>query len=1052
MGITEFFVHRKVVTYFIVALLFLGGTVSYTQLGKLEDPDFTVKTAVVVTGYPGADPEEVELEVTDRIEKAIQELPQLEDIESVSIPGVSIITVDIRQEYWSDRLPQVWDEMRKKIRDITPQLPPGAGPPDVGDDFSFVYGFVLAVTGDGFSYRELEDYADDIKKELSVVDGVARVELWGVQEKVVYLDIEETQFSQLGITRESIVRTLQYQNAVVDAGSLDIDSRRMRVAPSGEFSSPGEIGELAIRPSPVGIAGADRILALEPRFAASGATERSAELIRIKDLATVREGYREPPATMMRYNGDPAIGIAIANIAGGNILRTGDNLDRRIEELMENLPVGIELHRVAWQSGLVELSINDFMISLIEAVAIVLVVLVIPSGLRMGVIVGSMVIFIILGTFIFMSITSTDLHRISLGALVVALGMMVDNSCFVSDSMAVKMQSGMDRVEAAIESGKRLGWPLLGATVIASVSFYPIFASTANAGEYCRALFTVVAASLLISWFIALSVTPVMCVDILRSPGPGAGARDPFDTPFFRRLRRVATFCIGHRLVTLGVCGGLLASAILSWGNVRQMFFPDSTRNQLMIDYWAPEGARIQETSEAVKAIEEKLLRDERISAVSTFIGAGPPRFYLPVDPQGQNPSYAQIVITAGDFKQIREIAAEFEPWSQENVPEAMVRTRKYGVGPSETWPLEARISGPSSADLSVLRRLGDEGMAILHNSPYARDIRTEMRNPVQKLVPQYSQERGRWATIDRQDIAAATRRAFDGLTVGLYREGDDLYPIIVRNVEPERQTLADTLDALQIQPQLYTRTIPLGQVTDGIDVVWEDPIVHRWQRRRAVTVQGAPKSGVTFPTLVADVRDEFEALDMPPGYEIFWDGEYESTVKAQSSLVPGMIPAAVIIALIIVLLYNSIRVLLCILLVVPFAAIGIVYGLWVLDSPMGFVAILGVLSLTGMMIKNMIVMTDAITLGVADGMDPFDACVSASVTQARPIMLAAGTTVLGVVPLLPDPFWSAMAACIMAGLGVGATLTIMLYPTLYATLHGIRRPEAATGPVPEDR
>jgi multidrug efflux pump subunit AcrB len=747
---------------------------------------------------------------------------------------------------------------------------------------------------------------------------------------------------------------------------------------------------------------------------------------------------------MMRYNGAPAIGIAIANIAGGNILRTGENLDRRIEELIENLPVGIELHRVAWQSELVDQSINEFMISLIEAVAIVLVVLVIPSGLRMGVIIGSMVIFIILGTFIFMGATSTDLHRISLGALVVALGMMVDNSCFVSDSMAVKMQSGMDRVQAAIESGGQLSWPLLGATVIASVSFYPIFASTANAGEYCRALFTVVAASLLISWFISLSVTPVMCVDMLRSPESGAGTRDPFDTPFFRRLRQVATFCIGHRLLTLGVCGAVLISAFLSWGNVRQMFFPDSTRNQLMIDYWAPEGARIQDTAEAVKIIEEKLLGDERISAVSTFIGAGPPRFYLPVDPQGQNPGYAQIIITAGDYKEIHAIAEEFEPWSQENVPEAMVRTRKYGVGPSETWPFEARISGPSTADLSVLRRLGDEGMAILRESPYARDIRTEMRNPVQKLVPRYSQERGRWATIDRQEVAAATRRAFDGLTVGLYREGDDLYPIIVRNLERERWMLADTLDALQIQPRLYTRTIPLGQVTDGVDVLWEDPIVHRWQRRRAVTVQAAPKDGVTFPTLLADVREDFEALDMPPGYEISWDGEYASTVKAQSSLVPGMVPTAVVIALIIVLLYNSIRVLLCILLVVPFAAIGIVYGLWALDSPMGFVAILGVLSLSGMMIKNMIVMTDAIDLAVADGMHPFDACVNASVSQARPITLAAGTTVVGVAPLLPDPFWSAMAASIMAGLGVGATLTIILYPTLYATLHGIRRPEAA--------
>ncbi len=1038
MGITAFIVERKIVAYFFVFLLAVGGAVSFFQLGQLEDPDFTVKTAVIVTQYPGASPEQVELEVTDRIELAIQELPQLDDLTSFSRAGVSIITVDIQQTYWSDRLPQVWDEMRKKISDITPLFPPGVGTPEISDDFNFVYGFVLAITGDGYTYAELETYADAIKKELSLVPGVSRVELWGVQDKVVYLDVAESQLASLGLTDEDIARTLQIQNRVVDAGSIEIQDRRLRIAPTGEFTSAEEIGELAIRAEL-----ADTVARLAPTSAQISGSVVSAttELIRIRDVAEVHRGYREPPSTLMRYQGQPALAIYAASAAGGNVVDTGANMERRLEELTRDLPIGIELHKIAWQSDLVSESINAFLLNLLMAVGIVLVVLIVPSGLRMGLIIGSMLMFIILGTFAAMAVFGIDLHRMSLGALIIAMGMMVDNSCFVSDNMVVRMQRGTDRVKAAVAAASGQAWPLLGATVIAVMAFYAIFASEADAGEYCQALFTVVATALILSWLISMTLTPVMCIDLLPAPKQD-GESDPYGTPFFRGLRRLTSTAIRYRWITLALLGSLLAAALLSAGQVRQMFFPDSARNQLMVDYWAPEGTRIEDVSEALKPIEDWLMNDPRVTSVSAFIGSGPPRFYLPVDPESPNPAYAQLIVNTEDYTQIAGLASELEPWLKDNIP-VLTRVRKYGVGPSDTWKFEARISGPAEADLTVLRALGEEGKAILRQSPLAREVRTEMRQSVSRFVPVYNQERGRWATVSRQDVADATRRAFDGIQVGLYREGDDLDPIILRNIDTERRNLADGIVSLQVRPQLSYRTIPLGGITDAVAIEWEDPIIHRYNRRRAVTVQASPLDGTTFPDLYNDVIEEFEELEakLPAGYDIYWDGEFSSTADAQTSLTPGLIPAVVVITTIIVLLYNSIRILLCILLVLPFAAVGVIFGLIALDSPMGFVAILGVLSLSGMMIKNMIVMTNAIKEGEAEGLNSFEACVNASVSQARPIMLAAGTTVLGVIPLLPDMFWNAMAAAIMAGLGIGAILTIVLYPTVYATLHGIREP-----------
>ena len=564
MSLTAIAVEKKAVTYFTICLLVIGGIASFFMLGQLEDPEFTVKTAVITTTYPGASPEEVELEVTDRIELAIQEMKELDNVSSFSRAGFSLIAVDIKQEYWSDRLPQVWDELRRKVRDIEHTLPPGAGRPEISDDFGDVFGFQLAVVGDGISYTELEEFAKDLKKELSLVDGVARVDLWGVQNKIIYFDVSQTQLSQLGLTDESIIQTLKKQNMVVDAGSVDLQTERFRIAPTGEFKSPEDIADLHIRPSLT-----DSLLNLTP----GSNLYRSPELIRIRDIGTVRRGYLEPPISMMRYNGFPAIGISTTNVSGVNIVTMGRAVDKRLDELIPELPIGVEVHRVHWQSDIVDSSVKGFLINFAQAVAIVLIVITVGMGLRMGLIIGSSLIVTILGSFILMAIFGIDLQRMSLGALVIALGMMVDNSIVVADGIVVRLQQGMDRKKAAIEAASQPAMPLLGATVIAFMAFYPIFASTQDSGEYCRTLFTVVAISLLMSWLISMTMTPMQCMDMLPTPKKGEGDEDPYKGKFYGGFRRLLEWAIRVRFLTIGCMVALLIIALGGFTQVKQMFF-----------------------------------------------------------------------------------------------------------------------------------------------------------------------------------------------------------------------------------------------------------------------------------------------------------------------------------------------------------------------------------------------------------------------------------------------------------------------------------------------
>jgi multidrug efflux pump subunit AcrB len=1044
--------------HFIEVLLVVAGVASYVSLGKLEDPDFSVKRALIVTQYPGASPEEVELEVTDRIEKALQELTQLERIYSESRAGVSIVRVDIQSRYWSQELPQIWDELRKKIRDIEGDFPPGVQEPTIGDDYGFVYGFVLALTGDGFSEKQLEDYAKFLKKDLSLVPGVSRIDLWGDRDKAIYIDVTEAQLAEVGLSPQSFVNTLGDQNMVVDAGHVDVDGRRLRVEPSGEFTSPEQIGRLTVKPTLLevlsalsrtqassGVRGGPSPEGQPRQGQVSSGESAPSELVTIQDVGTVSRGYVDPPRWMMRYNGRTSIALSIANEAGGNILDTGAALDARLAQLEELLPVGLEVHKLSWQSQFVEEGIDGFMEALREALAIVLAIVTLALGWRLGVVVGSGLLLSILGVFIFMKLMGIDLHRISLGALIIALGMIVDDIIVVSDLYLVKLSQGMDRVQAAVEAADENAKPLFWATTAAAMAFFPIFLSPEGAGEFCRSLFLVVGASLWISWIFAMTLTPVRCILFMPNPPKQRSEKSSGEPGRFKRtFKRVLEVGIAHRFPTLGTALAVLVVAIMGFGHVKQLFFPKAARTQILIDYWGAAGTSIHHTWSGLEPIERKLLGLDYVKNVSTFIGQGSPRFYLPNDSQWPTQEYGQMLVNTNEAEDVDRLIAEMRPWLDENVPEAMVRLRRLGVGPSNTWEFELRFMGPAEADLPLLRSLGEEAMAILRESPLATDVRTDMRQRVKRIEPRYNQDRGRLAGLSRPDVGNATLRLRDGIQVGLYREGDSLYPILLRNVADERDRAVTRLPTLQIRSSSATSSIPLAQVTDRIDAVWEDPVIGRYDRRRQIAVQGSPIEGATLPMLRAAVLAQIDQIKLPPGYQVLWDGTYRDSLRAQRSLVPGMIPAFTIMLLILVYLFNAYRPPLVILLTIPFAMIGITAGLLVFDKPFGFVAILGVLSLSGIMLRNSVVLFETIDHDMRAGQPRYQAVLSAALSRVRPVMVCALATGLGLVPLFPDVFWGSMAAAMLFGLLVGTVLTLVLGPVLYSTLYRLHAPDDA--------
>lgn len=1000
MNIAEYSIQKRYVTWFFTVFLIIGGVFAYKGLGKLEDPAFTIKTAVVTTAYPGATPKEVEEEVTEVIERAAQQMGQVDKVRSLSQEGVSLVYVDIKDTYTAKDLPQIWDELRRKINDVQEHLPPGTSRSLVNDDYGDVYGVYFALTGEGYSYRELEDFADYLRRELLLVPGVASVEVTGIQKEAIYVEISRTKLSQLGISMGELFQVLKAQNFVVPSGKVRAGAEYIRITPTGEFSSVEQVGALLLASS-------------------------SRVLIRLDDIATVTRNYIEPTRAIMRYNGSPAVGIGISNVEGGNVIAMGEAIKKRLKELEPQTPIGMNLGLIYYQSDTVQKAINNFLLNLLEALSIVIAILLIFMGFRSGMLIGGVLLLTIFATFIAMKLVRIDLHSISLGALIVALGMLVDNAIVVADGLLVRIQSGEDRISSAVGVVTQTQWPLLGATFIAVIAFAPIGLSPDSTGEFCQSLFQVVGISLIISWVLAVTVTPVAGVRFLKT---SAKAEIPYDTKLYRVYRRFLKACIRKRKVTILVMVCLLGSALIGFTFVDQSFFPSSSSPLFTVEFWRPRGAYIEETQREVEKVEAFILKQPETVSVASYVGQGALRFILTYTPSDSSDSYGHLIVEAKDLKSAESLRRKLGNFMNIEMPDIDPRVRSFSKGTGGGAKIQARFTGD---DPRVLRRLGEEAFYMMRNAPDSMNIRSDWGERVKVIRPVLDEVRTRQAGLTRQDVASALEMSFSGIQAGLYRERDKLLPIIARLPKADRARLG-ALPEVEVWSPLMRKYIALTQITKSIDTIAEDPVIYRRNRMRTFSVECDSRSGKTG-LLFARIKPELENISLPLGYSLSWGGEYESSQKAQGGLV-GMIPIAFLaMVAILVVLFNGFKQPIMILLCLPLSIIGVTAGLLLFHKSFDFMALLGFLSLAGMLIKNAIVLIDQIDLEIREGKEGFSAIVDSAMSRARPVLMAAITTVLGMIPLYFDILFSALAVTIMFGLAFATVLTLIIVPVLYS-------------------
>ncbi|HHF3041296.1 TPA: efflux RND transporter permease subunit VmeI [Vibrio diabolicus] len=1020
-GIAAYFIRNRVISWMVALIFLIGGIAAFFGLGRLEDPAFTIKDAMVVTSYPGATPQQVEEEVTYPIEKAIQQLTYVDEVNSISSRGLSQITVTMKNNYGPDDLPQIWDELRRKVNDLKGTLPPGVNEPQVIDDFGDVYGILLAVTGDGYSYKELLDYVDYLRRELELVDGVSKVSVSGQQQEQVFIEVSMKKLSSIGLSPDTVFNLLSTQNVVSDAGAIRIGDEYIRIQPTGEFQSVDELGDLLI-------------------------TESGAQgLIFLKDVAEIKRGYVEVPSNIINFNGSLALNVGVSFAEGVNVVEVGKAFDHRLAELKYQQPVGIEISEIYSQPKEVDKSVSGFVVSLAQAVGIVIIVLLFFMGLRSGLLIGLILLLTVLGTFIFMKYLAIDLQRISLGALVIALGMLVDNAIVVVEGILIGTQKGRTRLQAATDIVTQTKWPLLGATVIAVTAFAPIGLSEDSTGEYCGTLFTVLLISLMLSWFTAISLTPFFADIFFKGQKIKQGEgeeNDPYNGVIFVIYKKFLQFCMRRAWFTVVVLIAGLAASVYGFTFVKQAFFPSSTTPIFQLDVWMPEGTDIRATNTTLKELESWLANQEHVDHITTTAGKGLQRFMLTYAPEKSYAAYGEITTRMENYEALKPLMAKFREYLKANYPEINYKLKQIELGPGGGAKIEARIIG---SDPTVLRTIAAQVKDIMYADPQATNIRHDWRERTQVLEPQFNESQARRYGITKSDVDDFLSMSFSGMTIGLYRDGTTLMPIVARLPEDERIDIRN-IEGMKIWSPAQSEFIPLQQVTMGYDMRWEDPIIVRKNRKRMLTVMADPDilGEETASTLQKRLQPQIEAIQMPPGYSLEWGGEYESSGDAQESLFTTMPMGYLFMFLITVFLFNSIKEPLIVWLTVPLALIGVTTGLLALNTPFGFMALLGFLSLSGMVLKNGIVLLDQIEIEMKSGKEAYDAVVDAAVSRVRPVCMAAITTILGMIPLLPDIFFKPMAVTIMFGLGFATVLTLIVVPVLYRLFHKVAVPKQA--------
>lgn len=998
MDIARGSIEKPLYTWLIMLIALFGGIWGFLSLGRLEDPAFTIKQAVIVTQYPGATAEQVALEVSEPLESAIQKMAEVDTITSINQPGQSLIEVEIKSTYDGSELPAVWTKLRAKIRDASRSLPDGTSQPYVNDTFGDVFGLFYAVTAEGFTDAEKHELATFLRRELLTVDGVADVDVSGLPDEAIYVEPDLAVSVNLNVPMTAIANAIATSNSVREAGKLDAgDTDTRMIAPDGS-DSVSEIAGLS-----VGVQG---------------------EVINVVDMAKVHRGRVSDPSLIVRHNGTEAFTLGVAGIASENIVDVGNNVDAKLAQLDSDIPFGVSLQPIYQQHVVVDQASNDFLVNLAMSVAIVVVVLGLFMGVRAAVVVGATLLLTVVGTLLFMNLFSIEMERISLGALIIAMGMLVDNAIVVAEGMQIAMSRGKSSRDAAQEAASKTQIPLLGATVIGIMAFAGIGLSPDATGEFMFSLFAVIAISLLLSWLLALTATPLLGHYFFKT-GTGGGG-DEYGGLIFRAYGTTLHLALKLRWFVVVGLVVLTAACYVGFGQVKQAFFPDSNTPLFFAHLKLPQGTSIHTTSQKLSLVEDWLSDRDDVISTSAFVGQGATRFMLTYSAEKANPSYGHLIIEATSLEAIPALQAELEAFGKAALPEAEFRTKRLVFGPGGGDPIQVRFSGP---DPKVLRQLGDEAMARLEqSSDDILSVRHNWREQELVLQPIYATDRAQTAGIAREDIADALQFATDGMTAGVFRERDRLIPIIIRRAPDDPANIMDQL----VFSSSSSSFLPLEQMIDGIEVQIQNTLVHRRDRVFTLTVGADISADVTAATVFGQIRSSIEDMELPLGYQMEWGGEHESSAEANQSLGAQLPISLLIMVLISVLLFNAIRQPVIIWLLVPMSVNGVVIGLLGTGMPFTFTALLGLLSLSGMLIKNGIVLVEEIDLVRSEGRPLREAIVEASVSRLRPVMLAAVTTILGMLPLLSDAFFVSMAITIMGGLAFATVLTLVAAPVFY--------------------
>ena len=1008
MKLVKYFLSKKPVTILLLVLVLAGGLLAYVKMGKLEDAPFTIKQALVLTPYPGASPSEVQSQVTDVLEESIQALGELYYLKTENRAGLSKITVYVKKETRADEMQQLWDKLRRKVNDVQSKLPEGAGPSVVNDDFGDVLGVFYGLTGSGHSYRELEDEAKLIKNEILKVKDVAKVEIYGTQTPTIDISVSPSVMARSGITMADIARAFEAQNKVVDAGGIDVGSNRLRIESTGNFYSLDDIRNLTI-------------------------VSRTGEHFRLADITRIEESYQTPASNLMRINGQPAVGIAISTVPTGNVVDMAAAVKESLQQMSGSMPEGFELVTLYDQGYESAVANQGFILNLIISVLTVVAILLFFIGFKNGLLIGSGLVFSIFATLIVMLCTDIALQRMSLAAIIIAMGMLVDNAIVVSDSALVNMQRGMRKRIAIMRACSSTALPLLAATVIAILTFLPIYFSPHITGELLSSLVIVIGVSLMFSWVFALTQTPFFIQEFVRRPRPEELKSALFDGKYYNMFRRSLRWVIKHRYATIACMVLLLVLSAWSFKFIPKVFVPALDKQYFTVDVWLPEGSNIDETGKLAEEMAAYIRTHGEAEMVSTFIGRTPPRYYLSNVAFGPQSNYTQLLVKCHTSEESRRLKAALQDSIRLKFPGPLIKVNKFELSPLTEAVIEARFLGP---DPAVLDSLVGQAIEIMRRNPKVADARNEWGNMALMLRPVYDPVKAGELGITKAQMMQSVKSISDGVPVGIYRDNEKKVPVLLKS---EGYDITDAASLGNFSVWNGERSAPLSQVTERIETTWEFPQMRTYNRQLSMAAMCGVKPGHTMAEVHGEIRSEIEAMPLPPGYTFFWDSQYKDQGEAMEAIAKYFPLAFLMLIVILVALFGNFRQPIIILCILPLSLIGVAVGMLLTGFDFGFFPIAGWLGLLGMIIKNVIVLIDEINIQRREGVPAYTAVIESTVSRTRPVLMAATTTILGMVPLLFDIAFGGMAATIIFGLTFATLLTLFVTPALYILFYRIK-------------